>query len=562
MQRWPVRGKRVKTVPVNSSDKRQGPLKHYLLALLITAVVGAVYYYFELPAINLQNTAFYGFFLLMSLVFCAAYLFVSSAIRADMDVLEIWRKLKQACVVPLLLCALLLLLFIVGGLLSSVLFRWSSYKDLLEVSQGDFALEVEQISFDQIPMLDKASSQRLGDRKLGELSDMVSQFEVASDYPQINYKGRPVRVTPLVYGDFFKWLNNFGDGIPAYIYIDMVSQNAEVVRLPSGMRYSRSDKFFRNIDRYLRFHYPTYMFESPHMEIDDSGVPYWVCPRIVKTIGLFGGSDIRGAALVNAITGETGYYQPDEIPIWVDQVYSASLIIEQYDYYGTYQDGFINSLFAQRGVTVTTEGYNYIAQNDDVYVYTGITSVGGDESNIGFILTNQRTKHTRYYPCAGAEEYSAMSSAEGVVQHLGYQSTFPLLLNVAGQPTYFMSLKDNAGLVKMYAMVNVQQYNIVASGSTVLECEEEYIRLLNRHGISDAPIKLYETTSGAVEDIRTAVIEGNTWYYFKLVGSSFYYAVMAAENEKAVLVDVGDRISLEFREADEAGGIIAAKLLN
>jgi len=562
MQRWPVRGKRVKTVPVNSSDKRQGPLKHYLLALLITAVVGAVYYYFELPAINLQNTAFYGFFLLMSLVFCAAYLFVSSAIRADMDVLEIWRKLKQACVVPLLLCALLLLLFIVGGLLSSVLFRWSSYKDLLEVSQGDFALEVEQISFDQIPMLDKASSQRLGDRKLGELSDMVSQFEVASDYPQINYKGRPVRVTPLVYGDFFKWLNNFGDGIPAYIYIDMVSQNAEVVRLPSGMRYSRSDKFFRNIDRYLRFHYPTYMFESPHMEIDDSGVPYWVCPRIVKTIGLFGGSDIRSAALVNAITGETGYYQPDEIPIWVDQVYSASLIIEQYDYYGTYQDGFINSLFAQRGVTVTTEGYNYIAQNDDVYVYTGITSVGGDESNIGFILTNQRTKHTRYYPCAGAEEYSAMSSAEGVVQHLGYQSTFPLLLNVAGQPTYFMSLKDNAGLVKMYAMVNVQQYNIVASGSTVLECEEEYIRLLNRHGISDAPIKLYETTSGAVEDIRTAVIEGNTWYYFKLVGSSFYYAVMAAENEKAVLVDVGDRISLEFREADEAGGIIAAKLLN
>ena len=557
-----MRGKRVKTVPVNSSDKRQGPLKHYLLALLITAVVGAVYYYFELPAINLQNTAFYGFFLLMSLVFCAAYLFVSSAIRADMDVLEIWRKLKQACVVPLFLCALLLLLFIVGGLLSSVLFRWSSYKDLLEVSQGDFALEVEQISFDQIPMLDKASSQRLGDRKLGELSDMVSQFEVASDYPQINYKGRPVRVTPLVYGDFFKWLNNFGDGIPAYIYIDMVSQNAEVVRLPSGMRYSRSDKFFRNIDRYLRFHYPTYMFESPHMEIDDSGVPYWVCPRIVKTIGLFGGSDIRGAALVNAITGETGYYQPDEIPIWVDQVYSASLIIEQYDYYGTYQDGFINSLFAQRGVTVTTEGYNYIAQNDDVYVYTGITSVGGDESNIGFILTNQRTKHTRYYPCAGAEEYSAMSSAEGVVQHLGYQSTFPLLLNVAGQPTYFMSLKDNAGLVKMYAMVNVQQYNIVASGSTVLECEEEYIRLLNRHGISDAPIKLYETTSGAVEDIRTAVIEGNTWYYFKLVGSSFYYAVMAAENEKAVLVDVGDRISLEFREADEAGGIIAAKLLN
>ena len=555
-----MRGQKVKVVKNKKNDKRRGQLGNYLLALLITIIFGAIYYYFNLPAINLQNTSFYGFFLMLSVVYCVAYLLVSSAFKIDMDYRQVWEKLKRACAVPLFICAALLLLFIVGGLLSGVIFRWSSYKDLLTVSPGDFAAEVEQISFDQIPMLDKASAQRLGDRKLGELSDMVSQFEVASDYPQVNYRGRPIRVTPLVYGDFFKWLNNFREGIPAYIYIDMVSQNAEVVRLSEGMKYSKSDKFFRNIDRYIRFKYPLFMFDSPHMEIDDDGVPYWVCPRIVKTIGLFGGKDINGAVLVSAVTGETRYYEPEEVPVWVDQVYSAGLIIEQYDYHGTYQNGFLNSLFAQQGVTVTTEGYNYIAQYDDVYVYTGITSVGGDESNIGFILTNQRTKYTRYYPCAGAEEYSAMSSAQGIVQHLGYQATFPLLLNVSGQPTYFMPLKDNAGLVKMYAMVNVQQYNIVANGSTVMECEEEYIKLLNQQGISAAPIKEYETVTGFVEEIRTAVIEGNTWYYFKLSGRDSFFAVSAAEDERAVLVDVGDRISLSYGAADENSGIISAKL--
>ena len=215
----------------------------------------------------------------------------------------------------------------------------------------------------------------------------------------------------------------------------MVDQSVDVVRLDEGMKYTTAEHFSRNLYRHLRFQYPTFMFEEPVFEIDEDGTPYWVCAKKEKTIGLFGGTDNNGAVLVNAVTGESEYLT--EPPEWVDHVYSAELIIEQYDYYGMYHNGFINSILGQRDVTVTTDGYNYIAEGDDVYLYTGVTSVGGDESNVGFLLSNQRTKETKYYPCAGATEYSAMDSAEGQVQNLRYTATFPLLLNVAELPTYF-----------------------------------------------------------------------------------------------------------------------------
>ena len=413
---------------------------------------------------------------------------------------------------------------------------------------GDFTQDIEEISFDQIPMLDRDSAEKLGDRKLGELADMVSQFEVADNYTQINYKGRPVRVTPLRYGDIFKWLNNRSAGLPAYLIIDMVTQEVDVVRLPEGMHYTTAEHFSRNLYRHLRFQYPTYIFNEPTFEIDEEGTPYWVCPRIVKRIGLFGGTDIQGAVLVNAITGESQYYT--DIPTWVDGVYSAEIIMDQYDYYGTYQGGFINSLFGQKNVTVTTEGYNYIAANDDVYVYTGVTSAGSDESNIGFILTNQRTKQTTFYSIAGAEEFSAMNSAEGVVQHLNYSATFPLLLNISNQPTYFMALKDYAGLVKMYAMVNVQQYQIVATGASVEECQSNYYKLLrqNKLDTGEAPILPADedTVTGIVTALRSAVIDGTTMYYVTLDAGNTVYCISAGEVEKVILLNVGDRITITY----------------
>lgn len=522
--------------------------KNILINLIVTIVAGFIYFYVELPPINLHSAAFYSFFLFLSVVYCITAVITSGIYRQAENGKTFWKLLKGSCIVPLIVIGAVFVIYVVGGLLSSVIIRSGAYAKLITVETGDFIQDIEEISFDQIPMLDRDSAEKLGDRKLGELADMVSQFEVADNYTQINYKGRPVRVTPLRYGDIFKWLNNRSAGLPAYLIIDMVTQEVDVVRLPEGMHYTTAEHFSRNLYRHLRFQYPTYIFNEPTFEIDEEGTPYWVCPRIVKRIGLFGGTDIQGAVLVNAITGESQYYT--DIPTWVDGVYSAEIIMDQYDYYGTYQGGFINSLFGQKNVTVTTEGYNYIAANDDVYVYTGVTSAGSDESNIGFILTNQRTKQTTFYSIAGAEEFSAMNSAEGVVQHLNYSATFPLLLNISNQPTYFMALKDYAGLVKMYAMVNVQQYQIVATGASVEECQSNYYKLLrqNKLDTGEAPILPADedTVTGIVTVLRSAVIDGTTMYYVTLDADNIVYCISAGEVEKVILLNVGDRITITY----------------
>ena len=522
--------------------------KNILINLSVTIVAGFIYFYIKLPPINLHSAAFYSFFLFVSVVYCATAVITSGIYRQAENGKTFWKLLKGSCIVPLIVIAAVFVVYVVGGLLSSVIIRSGAYAKLMTVETGDFTQDIEEISFDQIPMLDRDSAEKLGDRKLGELADMVSQFEVADNYTQINYRGRPVRVTPLRYGDVFKWLNNRSAGLPAYLIIDMVTQEVDVVRLSEGMHYTTAEHFSRNLYRHLRFQYPTFIFDEPTFEIDEEGTPYWVCSRVVKRIGLFGGTDIQGAVLVNAINGESQYYT--DIPTWVDGVYSADIIMEQYDYYGTYQGGFINSLFGQKNVTVTTAGYNYIAANDDVYVYTGVTSAGSDESNIGFILTNQRSKQTTFYSIAGAEEFSAMNSAEGVVQHLNYTSTFPLLLNISNQPTYFMALKDYAGLVKMYAMVNVQQYQIVATGTSVEECQANYYKLLrqNKLDTGEEPVLPAdeETVVGTVVALRSAVIDGTTMYYVTLDGGNTVYSISAGELEKVILLNVGDYIGITY----------------
>ena len=134
---------------------------------------------------------------------------------------------------------------------------------------------------------------------------------------------------------------------------------------------------------------------------------------------MFGGQTIGRVVLCNAVTGECQDMPVEDCPTWVDRVYPADLLIQLYDYHGTLVNGFINSVLGQKGCLKTTEGYNYLAMDDDVWVYTGVTSVSGDRSNVGFVLMNQRTRETKYYEVAGAEEYSAMESAEGQVQNLG-----------------------------------------------------------------------------------------------------------------------------------------------
>ena len=532
-----------------------------LINLGVTLLFAAVYFYVALPPMNLHSEECYVFLFLCCGVYCVCALLTSGF--QGTGARGYFQFAKKQCAVPFFLAAALVVTIAVGALISMVVFRAGAYSELLPLETGTFAQDIQEVAYDRIPMLDRDSAEKLGDRKLGELSDMVSQFEVAEDYTQINYHGRPVRVTPLRYGDIIKWFNNRAAGLPAYLIIDMVDQSVDVVRLEEGMKYTTAEHFSRNLYRYLRFHYPTYMFEEPVFEIDEDGTPYWVCAKKEKTIGLFGGTDNHGAVLVNAVTGESQYYE--EPPAWVDHVYSAELIIQQYDYYGQYHNGFLNSIFGQRDVTVTTDGYNYLAEGDDVYLYTGVTSVGGDESNIGFLLSNQRTKETKYYPCAGATEYSAMDSAQGQVQNLRYTATFPLLLNIAGQPTYFMALKDASELVKMYAMVNVSQYQIVATGSTVADCESNYRRMLRQSNlISDDQTEIgtgaTETLTGTVAEIRETVVGGSSLYFLRFAGEENFTVCVSSEKVSwAVLLNVGDRVEVTCRESEDGAALREAE---
>ncbi|NCC87342.1 MAG: CvpA family protein [Clostridia bacterium] len=544
------------------------PGKWYLkiiINILVTAIVAGVVFYFSLPALNFHSMDLYFYIAIV----CVAYGLISwvTSSSKGQGVSKGFFERQLGVVIGII--SVIFVVVIVGGLASSVLFRADSYSKLLPVESGKFETDIEEVDFSSVPMLDSESTEKLGDRKLGELEDMISQFAVDDYYTQINYQNKPVRVTPLKYSDFIKWFINKKEGIPAYIIIDMVTQEADVVRLKEGMKYSTCEYFNRYLIRHVRFNYPTYMFDEPVFEIDEMGNPYWICPRIDKKIGLFGGTDVVGAVLVNAVTGENNYYSVDEVKTkkdlqWIDRVFSSDLLVEQYNYLGQYQNGFWNSIIGQRGVKVTTEGYNYLALDDDVYLYTGVTSVTDDQSIVGFVLINQRTKEANYYSIAGAKEYSAMDSAEGVVQQFGYTGTFPLLLNISGQPTYFMALKDSSSLVKQYAMVNVEQYQVVATGSSLAECSQNYADLLREKGIIIDVPKIEEleqqeqekqetlSVTGAITEIRTAVMDGNSVYYIRLADSADYYSLKASDSEIAVILNVGDTVTIEYKASDKA----------
>ena len=533
-----------------------------IIKVVLSLIVLFIMFWFELPAINPRSEDFWSF-VAQAIVVCViinAFGYVISffkklsgfhnqTVRIEGDHENFsFKKLGKPIIFAICSVVIIIALGFVMNIIGAQIFNAGKYNKLLELKNGDFTTDVAELKMNQIPVVDRDSSQTLGKRKLGEISDFVSQFEIADNYTQINYKDEPCRVTPLTYGDPIKWFNNQSDGIPAYIIVNMTTQKAETVRLKSGMKYSESEYFMRNIDRYLRFKYPTKIFDDVSFEIDESGTPYWVASTVKYRIGFWSGRDIGGAVLVNAITGESKYYDLKDIPTWVDQVYSADMIIDQLEYNGEYRNGYWNSIFGQKGVLQPTEGYNYLAINDDVWLYTGMTSVVSDESNVGFVLVNLRTKESKYYKVPGAKEYSAMNSAEGAVQEKKYEATFPLLLNVSNRPTYFMSLKDDAGLVKMYAFVDVQAYQVLGTGTNVDSARENYIANLKRENIevkdSEEEKDDSITLAAKVVAVNSAVVNGNTKYYIKLTSESF-------SDIRTFVIDISVSDDLPFIKADD-----------
>lgn len=520
-------------------------LKVKVIGVVLALILAGLYYYITLPAINIHASGFWMFLIMLLVIAGAIYI-----VRKRYSMFEI----KESKTVKVLGGALLVIVavYLIGSLLSSPIVNAKKYQKLLQVENGEFTKDIEELSYDQIPLLDRDSATLLGNRKMGSMIDMASQFEVDEIYSQINYRDKPVRVSPLRYASPIKWLTNHTDGIPAYVMIDMATQTTELVKLEEGIKYSTSEYFNHNIYRHLRFRYPTYIFNELSFEIDEEGIPYWVCPVKKFNIGLFGGETVGRVVLCNAITGETVDYAIEDVPTWIDRAFSADLLVSLFDYYGTLKHGFINSVLGQKDCLVTTDGYNYLAIDDDVWVYTGVTSVSGDESNVGFVLINQRTMETKFYEIEGATEHSAMESAEGQVQNLAYKATFPLLLNIGGEPTYFIALKDNAGLVKKYAMVNVQKYQVVGIGDTVGECEKVYQELLLKEGLHvEEDTRETGTVTGKITKLVQGVVNGNSHYYLMVEGSEDIFDVTVTEFIEVIKYEVGQEITLEYKIGEQ-----------
>ncbi len=523
-----------------------------VIALLFVIVVG-LYYYFTFPSINIHEPMFWGvllmIFLLLSIFFAVRSLRVMLG-RGRLHFSDV-KNFPFFAKIFLALSALTLVFYIVGSIAGSTLLRAKTYASLLSVKEYEFSEDIEETNqVTDIALMDSESARKFGKRKIGSLSDVVSQYEVEDDYTQISIQGHPMKVSSLKYASFFKWWNNRDNGIPGYVKVNPVNSEAEYVALGHGMKYVPSGYFNYNLQRHVQLSYPTKIISGYHFEIDDEGNPFYICPTVKPRVGLFGGMDVNGVIICNPVDGKCSYYPVNKIPTWVDCVYAGKLLTKKYDWYGTFSGGFINSIIGQKGCKITTDDFGYKIIGDDVWVYTGVTSVNGDQSNIGFVLMNQRTSEAKYYKVSGAEEHSAMESAQGAVQEKRYKASFPSLINVSGQPTYIMVLKDSAGLVKMYAMVNVEQYNIVATAQSQAEVFSKYRKMLVSDGDMKSDEENWRKKTVTVERVQFVDTEDGTVVYIKDTEHGVYKQAFK-ENEDLIRISEGDVITLSYEQVTE-----------
>lgn len=506
------------------------------LSFLLTAIIMGIYFFIVLPSLSPQSPSLYTFLLISLALFTILRLFFGPKLTGG--------AFKRTVLIAIVLFVLpTVMLFI-----TSPVFRAGSYSKLIHVEPGVFEEDIEKITRNQVPVVDRETASIIGEKQLGSLTDLVSQFVIDEQYSQVNIAGKPFRISPLRYYDIIKYITNRKDGIQYYVSVDMTSQEGKVVKLPKPVYYSSGDYLMRNIYRKLRFQYPFAILGETNFEIDDDGNAYYITPILHKTIGFFSGTDVKKVIITDANSGKSTTYPLDQVPSWVDRVYPAELIISQLDYRGLYTGGFLNSMFGQKNVTSTTEGYNYISIGEDIFLTTGVTSVRSDESNLGFYYVNLRTKDTKFYSLASATETAAMSSARGKVQEKEYQPTFPVLLNIQGRPVYFMSLKDRAKTAKMYAFVDAQQFTNVVVADDVASLFTAYAKV---HPTRGKTSEEYETIT--IDSLKEVTLDGNTVFFITVKeNDQIYYATASLLQEKVLQMKEGAKLRvLSF----EQGGV-------
>lgn len=527
------------------------------LKILISTVLLFIYYYIVLPPLNPFSVGFW-FFLMIALIvylvpFGALNIFkVKRVPFGNTSHLEFKsRKKDKKQKIMLAVIAAPLVVIVIGSIFSSTIFNAKRYASVIDVKESDFATDMpETDNVTNIALMDTPSAVIIGNRALGSLSDVVSQFVSSETYTQINYNGKPKKVSTIEYDGFFKWMGNHKNGVPGYVMVDPVANTASYNKLSKPLKYVDSAYFSEDLQRKLRFSYPTKIFGTTAFEIDEEGNPFFIVSCMAPKVGLFGALDVKEVIIFNPCDGTSELLKVGDVPRWVDIVYDGYLAEDKYDWHGMLSGGFFNSIIGNKGCKKATDDFGYLMYDDDVWYYTGVTSVTNDASNIGFIVSNARTGEYKYYPVIGAEEYSAMGAAEGEVQEKGYKASFPALINVSGKATYIMVLKDENSLVKLYALVNVEQYGLVATGSTQAEAMTAYRRLLSQNGLieEDTTNKVNVT----VKKIEKCVIDGNSWWYF-LCSDNNYYRKSIADDQSILFIEENDTLEISFSESETPG---------
>ena len=474
-----------------------------------------------------------------------------------------------------------ILVIVIGLCTGFQIFHADDYADILPVEEVDsVGMILSEDDSDSIALMDTASAKQLGDREIGSIQNF-SAFNVSEDYIQLNVNGDAVKAAPLEYAGFFKWMKNKDSGATGYVTVSPTTMTADYVELPEGMKYIPSAYFSMDLNRHLHQQFPTLIFNNSHFEIDEEGNPWYISSVYTKTIGLFNGDVVTGAIITNPITGESQYFDLEDVPEWADDVVDGILICDLYNLSYKNKNGFWNGTFVGantgcRQVTSIEYGedderesgadFGYIAQDGDIYIYTGVTSMAADSSNLGFIMANERTGECRYFQIPGANEQSAMNAAEGEVQQYSYLASFPTLINVDGELTYLGVLKDNAGLVKMYYTVNVKDYGKVVVASSREECISRYIDKMGLNppqevidnlsceiadstddGSSSAAETEAENVEFTIAVMQYADVEGNTWVYMGTENGIVYKAKFA-DNEMLLYAKTGDVIRGTIRD--------------
>ncbi|WP_294156574.1 cell shape-determining protein [uncultured Clostridium sp.] len=455
------------------------------------------------------------------------------------------------------------LVYIVALAACSPLINYNAHRNLIgNVEEVDFSSEIKYIDLNQLPTIDKELAGKLADKKLGEIASLGSQVTVGELHLQ-SINGELYYVAPLEHSSFLKWITN-REGTKGYIKVSATNQNdvelvTELNGAPVNIKYLDSAYFFSDLGlaaylRDLKAGHTDYTFE-----LDDNGKPYWVITRYDNAVGISEAKAI-GVLVLDAQTGESNIYDIDNAPQWIDRIQPKSFINRYVNKWGELVHGVFN--FTDKDKLKATDGMNIIYNDNACYYYTGVTSVGSDESLVGFTLTDTRTGETKFYKTSGATENASMKSAEGKVQQYGYTATFPYLINIQNEPTYFMTLKDSNGLVKQYAMVNVKNYNTVGVGDTLQGTLNKYLEGLTNTSISLEGGNNEETVSGEVERIGVVIKDGTSIYDMKLKGDDNIFQVSTETARDAALTAAGDSVEMKFIKVGSSRYIIVNSFIN